>query len=342
MKERLGKETAEKQIVMEVTNQDASNTDTIRLFKTASQPTNNNQSSLSNLWTSQDVPAAKFPLAGTITLTYNTSLTVGSLNPSSIDDMINDFNATLTENGRGILWYTYDVFTTNYTVYGASNLYDLVDMADAVDTFTFSESSASYISGTKSTVTIGVNGITYDELISDLNSQPYVLTTVYVKTNTATQLSRQLQMNYLQPNGTANIALAQPILSPDISQFVNKEVPLYFNTSALNDIQYVLEADQSVRFIFTYIHADLFDALSEIQKDNFGQYIESIREVDKDNANRIEETLYQQAWDQTNISNLERKLLAPEIEEPQPEYSWHVPLIYVVKDKMGEIYIKMI
>lgn len=317
--------TAKKEIVLELTNSDETNNATINLFKPQDTPTSNNQGTTATLQTSDVIDtSAKFPSGGNFTLTYNVSETVVSTTPATFEAMIADFNAVLTENGSGVLFYDY-ITDTDVIVYCASLLYDIVDIADAVDTYNFTDGTARYISGTSIRVTIGVNGITYNELVSELSTQPYIFTTAYIKADTVDQLGEPFKMNYLQPNGTAKLELAQPTLDPNQSELVNYEVPLYMPTSALNNIQYTLQAGESVRMILRYEHEDLFDALTLL---NEGKLLPTLKKINinEENYERIEELIHNKAWDQMPMPLIAEE--APEqLQEPVSE---HVPLIYAV------------
>jgi len=315
-------ENAKKEIVLELTNDDAINSRTVQLFKAQPVATTNNQSALGTLQTSDVIDTAIFPSVNTFTLTYDAGV-VAVAAPASITALVDGYNATLTENGAGTLWFEM-VTDTDAVIKCASSLYDIEDINDTLTTYNFTDSTSNYISGTSVSVDLEAGGVTYNELVSELSTQPYVYTTLYVKADTASQLGQAVNMNYLQPNGTANLALAQPTLDPNSDQFVNYEVPLYMPTSALNNLEYTLEAGESVRLILRYEHTELFDALKLLDE---GKLIPQLKRVNtnQENIDRIEELIHNKAWEQMPISGF---VTANQV-EAIPE-TLHVPLIYSV------------
>jgi hypothetical protein len=315
---------ARKEIVLTLVNSDATTDSTIGLFQSASSPSYTNNQGATATRQEIDIPSGDFPAGSAWDFIYNGGLTFTTAStPTSITALVTELNATFQENGRGI--FTQEASATGFYLRCASNKYVFTQRDSATEgTLNFTDSGTGYISGTTTTISIGASGVTYDELVSELSTQPYMFTDIYISCETAAQLDNQFVINKLQPNGTAKIDLAQPLLDPNYSQLVNDTIPVYMPTSALNDLQYVIDAGETVKMVISYEHADLFDALSVMKDGNFIYKMKQVKSSNEKEYDRIMEMLHDKAWTQADLYN-------PILNPPPPvEINYHVPLIFSV------------
>lgn len=117
-------------------------------------------------------------------------------------------------------------------------------------------SAIEVISG--STVTVQTEGgITYNELLSELKTQPYMINPVNIYTNTQAQSLQRFRKTQKEATGYTLIEFERPKLDPMQNQFAIEGIETKFTPSSLNALNYNIKANQTVRIWLYYKMIDI-------------------------------------------------------------------------------------
>jgi hypothetical protein len=109
-----------------------------------------------------------------------------------------------------------------------------------------------------STVTVQTEGgITYNELVSELQTQPYMINPVNIYTNTQVQSLQRFRKTQKEATGYTLIDFERPKLDPMQNQFAIEGIQTKFTPSALNALNYNIKANQTVRIWLYYKMIDI-------------------------------------------------------------------------------------
>jgi hypothetical protein len=196
-----------------------------------------------------------YTLSGT-PITYNVN--GGSAVPS-MDALILDLNINLG---------SYALFT--YELSSVPNYYNLIiKILDSNfipvqfriyrvlvnDIYTF---NPPYETIAGSTVTVQTEGgITYNELLSELQNQPYMINPVNIYTNTQIQSLQRFRKTQREKNGVSLIEFERPKLDPMQNQFAIEGIETKFTPSSLNALNYRMKASETVRIWLYYQMIDI-------------------------------------------------------------------------------------
>lgn len=278
-----------KEIVLTLTNRNSLSSATISLFSFGSTLSTSGGSMSATMqyvgvnsseFTGANWNIKYYPRGSSVSLSH----TITSIN--SITDMVNALNLFFTQNGQGIFWYESDPIYT-YSLRVASSEYNFLEITRKFSaTKTFTNSTTSLISGTSVSVQT-ISGVSYNSICTDLTTQPYILTSMYVQSASLNQISNPLTISKLDPNGVASTKPIQPIVDPNQSQNVQIAIPVYMRTSALNELQYTIDASTTVQIVMRYENVSLFDGLELIQSGEFMAEMEKLRLQDQQEYDRI-------------------------------------------------------
>jgi hypothetical protein len=112
-------------------------------------------------------------------------------------------------------------------------------------------STIEVISGSTVSVTTE-GGITYNELLSELQNQPYMINPVNIYTNTQAQSLQRFRKTQKEANGLSLIEFERPKLDPMQNQFAIEGIETKFTPSPLNALNYNMKANQTVRIWLYY------------------------------------------------------------------------------------------
>lgn len=109
-----------------------------------------------------------------------------------------------------------------------------------------------------STVTVETEGgITYDELVSELQTQPYIINPVNIYTNTQVQSLQRFRKTQREANGVSLIEFERPKLDPMQNQFAIEGIETKFTPSSLNALNYIVKGRETVRIWLYYNRIDM-------------------------------------------------------------------------------------
>lgn len=109
-----------------------------------------------------------------------------------------------------------------------------------------------------STVSVTTEGgITYSELLSELQNQPYMINPVNIYTNTQAQSLQRFRKTQKEANGVSLIEFERPKLDPMQNQFAIEGIETKFTPSPLNALNYNMKANQTVRIWLYYKMIDI-------------------------------------------------------------------------------------
>jgi hypothetical protein len=118
------------------------------------------------------------------------------------------------------------------------------------DSYTFGAPIETIAGSTVSVTTEG--GITYNELLSELQNQPYIISTVNIYTNTQEQSLQRFRKTQKEANGYSLIEFERPKLDPMQNQFAIEGIETKFTPSPLNALNYNMKGNQTVRIWLYY------------------------------------------------------------------------------------------
>jgi hypothetical protein len=109
-----------------------------------------------------------------------------------------------------------------------------------------------------STVTVQTEGgITYNELVSELQTQPYMINPVNIYTNTQAQSLQRFRKTQKEATGYTLIEFERPKLDPMQNQFAIEGIQTKFTPSSLNALNYNIKGGQTVRIWLYYKMIDI-------------------------------------------------------------------------------------
>lgn len=251
-------------------------------------------------------------------------------NPTDIDDLVTSLN---TEFGD-VFWKETGTLGFDWYLRVAASSYTFgLTIISAIGSRTFASFATGFVAGTTITANTEIN-VSYAQISTDLTTQPYIITTVYVFSSTDAQNTAPFTVVTTEANGTSTSRPFKPLTSPDQSNLTQANIPIYMPTSAYNQLQYTLQPSATVTMIVRYEHVDLFDALELMSSGEFQAQMEVLKQQDTAEYNRIMkvvsgqdiagELLNQKSWNE-NISKKVEKI----------KY-FVVPLIYVVHKENGD------
>jgi hypothetical protein len=123
------------------------------------------------------------------------------------------------------------------------------------DSYTFGAPIETIAGSTVSVTTEG--GITYNELLSELQTQPYIISTVNIYTNTQEQSLQRFRKTQKEANGYTLIDFERPKLDPMQNQFAIEGIQTKFTPSPLNALNYNIKGNQTVRIWLYYKMIDM-------------------------------------------------------------------------------------
>jgi len=188
---------------------------------------------------------------------------------ATINDLINDFNSAL--GAYGVFSYEVNGSAPNYTLIIKG--LDPTWYFDIFETFTpvFTANFNTYVVQKNSTVVITTGtSITYGELLSELQNQPYIINTINVYANTKQQSMQRLKKIKRTMSGVSATDFNRPRIDPMQSQFAIEHIDANFTPSPINILNYNMKGLESVRMWFYYDRIDI----SEINQKKFNEIIE--------------------------------------------------------------------
>ena len=109
-----------------------------------------------------------------------------------------------------------------------------------------------------STVSVTTEGgITYNELLSELQNQPYIISSVNIYTNTQAQSLQRFRKTQKEANGVSLIEFERPKLDPMQNQFAIEGIETKFTPSPLNALNYIVKGNETVRMWLYYKMIDM-------------------------------------------------------------------------------------
>lgn len=154
-------------------------------------------------------------------------------------------------------YYT-EPLANKYDFYSFSSIYELVDIEGNVSgSNPATDMGLNVIQGSFANVDVESSDLTYDELVSELQYQPYKLLSANVYANSIDQVNQTFLVNNREATGHVNLDLKTPGLSPMFRQFVQQNIMLNFSPSSTNLLKYTLGPAETVRLIFPYHHQEL-------------------------------------------------------------------------------------
>lgn len=337
----LDTRTVRKEIVLTLTNNSTTSNSTISLFSFGSDSTSGGGGTSAYLQ-SVGINSSEFAGASNWGIRwYNfgspTLNTYSIPDPTDIDDLITKLNAQFGD----IFWYESDPVYT-YSLRVASSDYNFITITPAPNPpRVFVTGTQVFISGTTIQVSMGY-GVSYNSICTDLTTQPYLLTSMYVSSTDQTQSVQPLTTTVIDVNGISRLKPITPVVDPNQSQNVQMAIPIYMPTSAMNELQYTVLAGETAKIIVRYENIPLFDALQLMESGEFQKEMTVLKEQDQKEYERIMETV--KGYDV--IGNMEhpKSWTQPPVFAPvkQQEPIFAVPLIYSVARKNGNFFVEML
>jgi hypothetical protein len=109
-----------------------------------------------------------------------------------------------------------------------------------------------------STITVETEGgITYNELLSELQNQPYMINPVNIYTNSQIQSLQRFRKTQREANGLSLIEFERPKLDPMQNQFAIENIETKFTPSHLNALNYNIKGGETVRIWLYYKMIDI-------------------------------------------------------------------------------------
>ena len=109
-----------------------------------------------------------------------------------------------------------------------------------------------------STVSVTTEGgITYNELLSELQNQPYMINPVNIYTNTQAQSLQRFRKIQREANGVSLVEFERPKLDPMQNQFAIEGIETKFTPSPLNALNYIVKGNETVRMWLYYKMIDM-------------------------------------------------------------------------------------
>jgi hypothetical protein len=122
-------------------------------------------------------------------------------------------------------------------------------------TYTFGAPIETIAGSTVEVTTEG--GITYNELLSELQNQPYIISSVNIYTNSQVQSLQRFRKTQKEATGYTLIEFERPKLDPMQNQFAIEGIETKFTPSNLNSLNYNMKGSESVRIWLYYNRIDM-------------------------------------------------------------------------------------
>jgi hypothetical protein len=190
-----------------------------------------------------------------VPITYNVN---GGLTVPNVGALILDLNTNL---GTYAL-FGYEASSTpfNYTLIIKiinSNFvpFLLSEIGGFIFTYSFGAPIDTIAGSTVAVQTEG--GITYNELLSELQNQPYIISSVNIYTNSQAQSLQRFRKTQREKNGYTLIEFERPKLDPMQNQFAIEGIETKFTPSHLNALNYRIKGGESVRIWLYYNMVDM-------------------------------------------------------------------------------------
>lgn len=278
------------------------------------------------------VTAANFG-AGTWTLNYReygvSASLISAAGIGGWEDLIEFWNANLTQNSQGIFWAIQGSPSTSADIYAAPTRYQLLSAVDAFGvTIMFSNSSTGYIGGTSARVTMNTP-LTYNAVVSEFTQQPYLLTTMYVSANTYSQAQNEYKLNNINQSGLSLEIPQFPLLDAMPVQNVASENPVFLETNATSFLSYTLEPSGSVTLVVSYFHISQFD-LAQLASSK--KYVDLVEKIEASGDKMLIEHIHKMLGRfDTPVTKMQ---VQQEQEAKKPVLKFHPPLMQVVVDSV--------
>ncbi len=215
------------------------------------------------------VSGVQYQLLSTIGGVFTNYFTAPSI--LTINDLILDFNS-FGLSTYGLFSYEVNGSAPNYTL-----IIQILNSTFVPTTFRSLTPTVNYSAGNpyttilNSTVTISTGtSITYGELLSELQNQPYIINSVNVYANTQSQSTQRLKKTQKTASGLVYLDFERPRLDPMQSQFAIESIDTKFTPSPLNSLNYNMKGLESVRMWLYYNRINI----SEINQKKFNEIIE--------------------------------------------------------------------
>jgi hypothetical protein len=122
-------------------------------------------------------------------------------------------------------------------------------------TYTFGAPIETIAGSTVEVTTEG--GISYNELLSELQNQPYIISSVNIYTNSQAQSLQRFRKTQREKNGYTLIDFERPKLDPMQNQFAIEGIDTKFTPSHLNSLNYNMKGGETVRLWMYYNRIDI-------------------------------------------------------------------------------------
>jgi hypothetical protein len=191
--------------------------------------------------------------------------------PLTINDLILELNSSLL-GAYALFSYQLNGDFPDYTL-----IIKILDNLFVPVNFRNLSIGVSYPAGTpyvvqkNSTVVITTGtSITYGELLSELQNQPYIINTINIYANTQAQSMQRLKKIKRTMSGVSATDFNRPRIDPMQNQFAIEHIDANFTPSPINILNYNMKGLESVRMWFYYDRIDI----SEINQKKFNEIIE--------------------------------------------------------------------
>ena len=215
------------------------------------------------------VSGVQYQLLSTIGGVFTNYFTAPSI--LTINDLILDFNS-FGLSTYGLFSYEVNGSAPNYTL-----IIQILNSTFVPTTFRSLTPTVNYSAGNpyttilNSTVTISTGtSITYGELLSELQNQPYIINSINVYANTKQQSMQRLKKIKRTMSGVSATDFNRPRIDPMQNQFAIEHIDANFTPSPINILNYNMKGLESVRMWFYYDRIDI----SEINQKKFNEIIE--------------------------------------------------------------------
>ena len=122
-------------------------------------------------------------------------------------------------------------------------------------TYTFGAPIETIAGSTVEVTTEG--GISYNELLSELQNQPYIISSVSIYTNSQAQSLQRFRKTQREANGISLVEFERPKLDPMQNQFAIEGIDTKFTPSHLNSLNYNMKGSETVRLWMYYNRIDI-------------------------------------------------------------------------------------
>lgn len=201
------------------------------------------------------IPQSEFPKTFNVALQSSTGTIVLPVTASSISDLVDQGQSFLDGNGGGQTFYL-EPTAGSYNVYFYSPTYDLISITGTI-AYPAVNLNQTVIAGSTVNVQVSSTSLTYNELVSELNSQPYLLDYVNVYASNIDQVNQNFVVNNVEMSGHLVSEQQSNALSPIAKQFVQLNIPLKYEPKPTSSLNYTVGSGETLKVIFGYSHKNL-------------------------------------------------------------------------------------